>query len=184
MSDYAIALFLHIAGVMGFSVALGVEWAGLTQIQSASLAEQVRGWMGLLQAVRRVGFASMLTTVLTGVYMTLRVWGGAAWVIVSLGALVLVIALSVVLTGPRMAAISRAMMTASKSQPFHSLASHPLLWISLQTRIALALGIVLLKTAKPDWGGSLLVVGAAIVLGIASAVPAFRREPAPARLAD
>ena len=184
MNDYSIALFLHIAGVLGFSVALGLEWTGLWQIRSAILPDQVRGWMGILKGVRRVGFASMLTTVLTGVYMMLTVWGGVAWVTVSLGALVLVIALSLVLTGPRMAAIGRALTTASTSQTFHSLASHPLLWISIQTRIAIALGIVFLKTAKPGLSGSLLTLGVAVVLGIASALPASRHEQAPAGSAD
>jgi hypothetical protein len=176
MNDYSIALFLHIAGVLGFSVALGLEWTGLREIQRAIAAEQIRGWLGILKGVRSVGFASMLTTVMTGIYMMLTAWGGVAWVIVSLGALVLVIALSLVLTGPRMAAIGRALTTASILQSVHRLASDPLLWVSIQTRIAIALGIVLLKTAKPDWSGSLLVIGAAIVLGIASALPMPRRE--------
>lgn len=184
MNDYSIALFLHIAGVLGLGVALGLEWTGLRQIQSAVLPDQVRGWMRILKNVRSVGFASMLTTVLTGVYMMLTVWGGVAWVTVSIGALVLVIALSQVLTAPRMAAIGRALMTASISPAFHSLASHPLLWISIQTRIAVTLGIIFLKTAKPDLAGSLLTIGIAIVLGIASALSASRREKAPAGATD
>ena len=94
------------------------------------------------------------------------------------GALVLVIALSVALTAPRMAAIGRALAAekAPLSQTFHSLANHPLLWISIQTRVAIALGIVFLKIAKPDWGGSLITIGIAIVLGAASVLPMLRRE--------
>lgn len=178
MNDYSIALFLHIAGVLGLAVALGLEWTGLWQIQRATLPDQVRSWMGILKGVRRVGFASMLTTVLTGIYMMMTVWGGVAWVTVSIGALVLVIALAQALTALRMTAIGRACMTASTPQTFHSLASDSLLWISIQTRIAIILGIVFLKTAKPDWGGSLVTIGVAIVLGIASALLASRRERA------
>ncbi len=180
MSDYSIILFLHIVGALGFSVALGLEWTGLSQIRSAIVPEQVRAWMGILKGVRRVGFASMATTVLTGVYMMLTVWGGVAWVIVSLGALVLVILLSVALTGPGMAAIGRALVTEKGpvSQTFHSLANHALLWISIQARMAIALGIVLLKTVKPDLIGSLLIIGAAIMIGFASAVSMPRREQA------
>src|SRR5512136_184153 len=126
MNAYSIALFLHIVGAVGFFVALGLEWTGLRQIRSAMTPEQVRGWMGILKSVRRVGFASMLTTVITGIYLMLTVWGGAAWAIVSLGALVLVIILSLALTGPRMAAIGRACMTAPIPQTFEKLASHPL----------------------------------------------------------
>ncbi len=184
MNAYSFALFLHIAGVLGFSVALGLEWTGLRQISSAIRPDQVRGWMGILKGVRRVGFASMLTAVLTGLYMMLTVWGGVAWAIFSIGALVLVIALSQLLTAPRMAAIGKTLTTASLSPTFHSLSSHPLLWISIQTRIAITLGIVFLKTAKPEWSGSLFIIGLAIVLGIASALSAVRREQAPARSTD
>lgn len=174
MNDYSIALFLHIAGVMGISVALGLEWTGLRQIQRAISADQVRGWMAMLKGVRRVGFVSMLTAIITGIYMMLTVWGGMPWVTVSIGALVLVIALAQALTAPRMTAIGRALMTASIPQTFQTLASHPLLWISIQTRIAITLGIVLLKTAKPDLNGSLLSLGIAIVLGIGSVLLASR----------
>ena len=178
MNAYSIALFLHIVGALGFFVALGLEWTGLWQIRSAMTPQQVRGWMGILKSVRKVGFASMLTTAISGFYMMATVWGSEAWVIVSLGALVLVIVLSVVLTGPRMAAIGQALATEKVplSQTFHSLANDPLLWISIQTRVAIALGIVFLKTAKPDLGGSLLTIGIALVLGFASALPMPRRE--------
>ena len=180
MNAYSIALFLHIVGALGLFVALGLEWTGLWQIRSAMTPQQVRGWMGILKSVRKVGFASMLTTVISGIYMMATVWGGVAWVIVSLGALVLVIVLSMVLTGPRMAAIGRALASEKVplSQTFHSLANHPLLWISIQTRVAIALGIIFLKTAKPDLGGSLLTIGVAIVLGLASALSRPRRERA------
>ena len=180
MNDYSITLFLHIAGALGFFVALGLEWTGLRQIRRAMIPEQVREWMGILKSVRKVGFVSMLTTVITGVYMTVTIWRGEAWTFVTLGTLVLVIGLSVLLTGPRMAAIGKALARekAPVSQTFRNLVGDPLLWISLQTRVALALGIVFLKVAKPDLGGSLLTIGVAIVLGIASALPMPRRERA------
>ena len=179
MNAYSIALFLHIVGASGFFVALGLEWTGLWQIRSATTSGQVRGWMRILESVRKVGFASMLTAVVTGIYMVVTAWGGMAWVHVSVAALVLVIALSVALTGPRMAAIGRALATeVPASRTFHSLANHPLLRISIQTRVALALGIVLLKTAKPDLGGSLVTIGVAMALGLVSALPIARHAKA------
>jgi len=186
MNAYSIALFLHIVGAVGFFVALGLEWTGLWQIRSAMTPEQVRGWMGILKSVRKVGFASMLTTVITGIYMMVTDWGAEAWIIITVGSLVLVIGLAQVVTGPRMAAIGQA-LSAEKgplSRTFHSLANHPLLSISIQTRVAIALGIVFLKTVKPDWGGSLLTAGIAIVLGVASAMPMPRRERAGEGSAD
>jgi len=186
MNIYAIALFVHIAGALGLFVALGLEWAGLWQIRSAMTLELVRAGMGILKNVRKFGFASMLTTVITGIYLTVAFWGGVAWIYATLGSLVLVMALAQVVTAPRMAAIGQALFTekGSFSKPVHSLANHPLLWISIQTRSALALGIVFLKIAKPDLGGSLLTIGIAIVIGLASILPVSRRERAGESSAD
>ncbi len=104
----------------------------------------------------------------------------------TLGALVLGVVLTLALTGPRMAAIGRALTTerGPMSHGVRNLANHPLLWISIQTRVAIALGIVFLKYAKPDLGGSLLIIGVAIVLGLASALPMPRRERAQEGFAD
>lgn len=181
MNTYSLALFLHIVGVAGFFVALGLEWTGLSQIRSAMALEQVRAGMRILKNVRKVGFASMLTTVITGIYMMVTVWGALAWLFVTLGSLVLVIALAQAITAPRMAAIGQALASekGALSNTFHNLATHPLLSISIQIRVAIALGIVFLKIAKPDLGGSLLTIGVAIILGLASALSMTpRRERA------
>jgi len=178
MDAYSIVLFVHIVGVLGLFVALGLERTGLRQIRSAAVPEQVRAWMGIFKSTRGMGFAAMGTTVITGIYMLLADTGLVPWLYVSIGALVLVILLSVVLTGPRMVAIGQAMVMGkgTLSSNFHILANHPLLWISIQTRIAIALGIVFLKITKPSLGGSLLTIGVAIVLGIVSALPVSSRE--------
>ena len=120
----------------------------------------------------------MLAVVISGVYLMATAWGRVPWLIVTVGALVVVIALSLALSGPRMAAIGRAVATeqGAVSHTFHRVANHPLLWISIQTRVAITLGIVLLKTARPDVSGSLLIIIVAIVLGLASALPLPRRE--------
>ncbi len=177
MNDYSIALFVHIVGALGLFVALGLEWTGLWQIRSTTTTEQVRVWMRTSKSVRRLGIASMLVILISGFYMMATVWGGVAWIFVSLGALVLVIVLTLTLTGPRMAAIGQALTTelGPVSRTLQNLVNHPLLWISIQTRVAIALGIVFLKTAKPDLGGSLLTIGVVIVLGLASALPVPRR---------
>jgi hypothetical protein len=177
MNSYSIiALFLHIVGALGVSVALGLEWTGLRQIRTAMLPEQVRAWTGMFNSLRKVGLISMLTTVLTGIYMIVTYWGGKPWIIVTMDSLVLLIALAQVLTAPRMVAIGRTLAAekGSVSQNFHKLVNDPMLWISIQTRVAIVLGIIFLKIAKPDLPGSLLTVLIAIVLGIASALPGLR----------
>ncbi len=120
----------------------------------------------------------MLTILISGIYMMTTVWGGAAWIIVALAALVLGIVLAVRLTGPRMAAIERALTTEHRpvSRTILLAANNPLLWISIQTRVAIALGIVFLMTTKPNLSGALITIGIAIVLGMASVLSIPRRE--------
>jgi len=186
MDAYSIVLFVHIVGVLGLFVALGLEWTGLRQIRNATVPEQVRSWMGVLKSTRGAGFASMLTTVITGIYMILADTGLVPWIYISILSLVLVILLSVVLTGPRMVAIGQAlaMGKGTLSSTFYSSANHPLLLISIQTRIAIALGIVFLKITKPELAGSLLTIGVAIVLGIATSLHLPQHEQAHEGSAD
>jgi hypothetical protein len=186
MNNYSVALFLHIAGAMGFFAVLAIEWLGLQQIRSAISPEQVRAWMGIFKRARKVGFVSMLTTVISGFYMMDQVWGNVAWIEVTLGSLILVIVLSIVLTGPRMAAVGRALANEKGplSHTFYSLTNHPLLWLSIQTRIAITLGIVFLKIDRPDLDRALLTISVATVLGLVSALPMPRREHAQAGAVD
>jgi hypothetical protein len=179
MNYYSIALLLHILGALGFFMALGLEWTGLRQIRRTITSEQLREWMRISNSARRLGIISMLTILASGIYMMATAWGGVAWLIVALGALVLVILLSIV-TGRRAAPIRRAMTTeiGSVSPALHSLTNHPLLWISIQTRLAIALGIVVLMTVKPDLGGSLLVIAITTVIGLAVSLPIPRRAQA------
>lgn len=173
MSNYSIALFLHIVGALGFFVVLGLEWIGLSQIRRAILPEEVRAILGVVNRTDRLAVISMLTTIITGIYMLLTVWGWVPWILMVLGALVLEIVLFVVLTRPQLRSIEHALAVEKGpvSQTFYNLVDNPILWISNQTRVAIILGIVYLKIAKPDLGGSLLTIGIAIVLGLVSALP-------------
>jgi hypothetical protein len=180
MNVYSIVLFLHIVGALGFFAALGLEWTSLRQLRHATTAEQVREWIRVPADMGRVGLVSMLTLLISGFYMMATDWGGVAWIMVTLGAIVLMILLGIALTGRRMAAIGRAVTeeTGPVSPTLHRLLHHPLLWISIQTRVAIGLGIVFLMTVKPDLIGSLLTISVATVLGLASAVPLRGRERA------
>ncbi len=180
MNASSVILFLHIVGALGFFVALGLEWTGLREIGSTRLPEQVRGWMRIIRNTNKLGIASMLTLLITGLYMVLTDVGWVAWILVVLGAVVLAMALTMALTRPRMGAIGHALDKERwpLSESFHNLASQPILRISIQTRATIALGIVFLKIAQPNLGESLLVIGVAVVLGVISTLPAPRRVSA------
>jgi hypothetical protein len=176
MGIFSIALFLHIVGALGVSLALGLEWIGLSQIRRSTVPQQIRAILGLVKSTTRFGFISMLTTFITGIYMVWTAIGWVPWILVVLGALILLIVLTRALTTPRMTAIARTLATEkeSVSQTFRNLANDPMLWISVQTRVAIVLAIIFLKIATPDLGKSLLTIGVAIVLGFVSALPKLR----------
>ena len=166
MNDYAIALFLHSVGALGLFVALGLEWTSLLQRRATS-AEQARERMRIAAGVRGVSGASLATLLLSGLYLTATVWGGVAWIAVALAAMVLLAVLGAALSGPRMAAIGQVVEHGPLAP-----VPDPLLWVSMQTRLAVALGIVFLMTFKPDLNGSLVTIAVAAVLGLVAALPA------------
>jgi hypothetical protein len=172
MTIYSIVLFLHIAGALGLFMALGLEWTSLYRLRRATSVEQVREWLNISSGVGRVGMASMLLLLGSGVYMTAMVWHGAAWIGVTIGALVLLAIVTVALTRRRMAAIQQAVAAADGGAlaGLYPLLQQPALWVAIKVRVAVILGIVFLMTVKPDLGGSLLTIGVAAGLGLISAL--------------
>lgn len=164
MSIYAIALFFHIVGALALFATLTFEWVGLRQTRNAGSLEQTRPWLGIINAAGKAGFPSMLTTVITGVYMMVTVWGQAPWLATTVGALVLMIVLARV-ASPRLKTLEQSLV-----------ANDVLLWVSVQTRVAIVFAITFLKIAKPGLADSLLIVGVAVVLGVVSALSISRRH--------
>ena len=177
MTFYSFALFLHIVGALGLFMALGLEWTSLWYLRRATTAEQVNQWFLIFALLRRIYPVSWAAILLPGFYMTATVWGGVAWISIAFAGIILIVVLGVALTGRRMAAIGPAVAAerGSLSPTLRQRLHDPLLWTSIQTRAAIALGIVFLMTVKPGLDGALLTIGVAVVLGLASALPAWRR---------
>jgi len=51
----------------------------------------------------------------------------------------------------------------------------PILWVSVQARIALALGIVFLMSVKPGLIGSLTTIGVSLIAGLVASTPIWGR---------
>jgi hypothetical protein len=177
MSTYSITLFLHIAGALGFFTALGLERMILGQLGCAATTDEVRRWIGIDGGVRRLGMASMVTLLLSGFAMMAIAQIGGAWLIVSFWMLVALSVLAIVLSGRRMADVKRNIPAGDGpvSPALQSALHHPLLWVAIKLRVAIALGIVFLMTVKPPLLIALLVVGVAAIIGLASALPFLRR---------
>jgi hypothetical protein len=178
MNYYLIVKLIHIIGALGFFMVLGLEWFSLSQARNAATSEQIRERLQFSRSAQRLGPLSMLTILITGFYMMATVWHGVAWLIIALGALILMVVLGGALTGPRMASIGRALATENGpvSSSLHDLLHNSLLWLSLRIRVSIALGIVFLMTLKPNLLGSLITMAVVIVLGLAFSLPARSRD--------
>jgi hypothetical protein len=178
---YSVALFVHILGALGLFMALGLEWAGLRQLRRAATAEQARAWLSAVAVLPRLYAPAATAILLSGLYMIATAWSWTVgWPGVALAALVLLAALGAALTGRRMAAIGRAVAAESGpvSPALRQRLHDPVLWTSVQTRLAIAVGIVFLMTIKPALGGALLAIGVAALLGLAATIPAWGRDRA------
>jgi hypothetical protein len=173
MSHYPLALYLHIVGALGFFIALGLEWMSVRRLRQATNVTQVRDWVMISTGSAKVGMPSMLLLLISGALMTVSAWGAVPWVLVTLGAIVLLIILALGLSRRRIAAIGQAV--AEEEGPLSStlrqLTHHPLLWLAIQTRVAIALGVVFLMTVKPDLISSLLTIGVAAGIGLGFSIP-------------
>jgi hypothetical protein len=185
VSLYSISVFLHVVGALGLFAALGLEWAGLFNLQRATEVGQVREWMRLLGAPRFLGGPAALIILVSGIYMTSARWGSQGWIIVALGGMVLIAVLGAALGGRRAGAIVRA-LAAGNGPISPALARQlydPVLTLSLRLRVALLLGIIFLMSVRPGTAGSLAAMGVAGLIGLAAAVPAWGTGRRPARMA-
>lgn len=175
MTFYSFALFLHIVGALGLFIALGLEWTSLWYLRRATTSEQVNQWLPVFALLGRIYPFAWTAILLPGFYMTATVWGGVAWISIAFAAIFLLPIIGVVISGRRMAAIG-PMVAAERgaiSPALRQRLRDPLLWASIQTRVAITLGIVFLMTVKPGLAGALLTIGVAVILGFASALPAW-----------
>jgi len=177
MTFYSFALFLHIVGTLGLFIALGLEWTSLGYLRRATTAEQVQPWLQLFALLRRIYPISWAAILLPGFYMTATAWRGAAWISIAFAAIILIAVVGAAISGRRMAAIGPAVAAESGrlSPALRQRLGDPLLWASIQTRVAISLGVVFIMTVKPGLAGSLLTIGLAAILGLASALPAWSR---------
>lgn len=187
MNLYNTVLFLHILGAMGMFAAAGLEWTGLRPLRRATTSEGVRTWLRVLRPASRLGPISMTALLLTGLYMTAALRTRMAWVMASMVGLIVLGALAGGLSGRRIKAIHRRLAASEPgalSPELQRLVRHPALWISLQVRTGLFLGIVFLMTTKPAMAASLLVLAVAVALALAAGPAMWRSAGAEARPAE
>jgi hypothetical protein len=177
MTLYSVELFVHVVSALGIFAALTLESAALVRLRRATSASEARGWIEFAPGMPALAIGSPVFLLLSGIFMTGQMSGWMlAWPRVALGALILIGPLGAV-SGRRMRAIRQACAAniPNESELIGKL-HDPFLKFSMNIRIALVLGIVLLMTAKPELRESLGIVVSAIFLGFVSTLLFWRRD--------
>ena len=178
MDLYSVLIFAHVLGAVALFAALGIEVAAFRRLRGARTAHQARTWIGPLREAGRLGPAVMVTILIAGVWMMAVRWGAEPWIITALVGLVVMAVLGTALTRPAMGRLGTSLAGESPQLPpdFRVLVEGPLR-ISLWLRLAIAVGILGLMTAKPEAFGSLAIMGAAMAIGVGAAVRRHQEVP-------
>ena len=169
-----IALFLHVLGAMGYSVATLISPFGLWSLRRAQRVEQARALLNLLETTGPISGISLLLILVTGIYMTGAAWGWrTAWIDVTLGSLLLLLLPTGAVMGIRrhaLAAQANQLPDGPLPEALRCGIRDPLLGASTVMLVGLLLGIVFLMTVKPALVGALIVMGlclgASLVVGL------------------
>ncbi len=173
MAFYPYALLLHIVGVLGMFIAIGLEQAVLFRLRAAKTTELVREWTRIMGIADKLFPISGVLILGAGLYMAFTAWGWSqAWIDVSLGVFVLTSVLSPTVTSPRFKAIHRASETAPEgpvSAELAQLTHDPVLLTTIFIMDFLTVAVVCLMTTKPGWGGALAIIAAAFLAALVAA---------------
>lgn len=86
MDLYPLLIFLHVLGAVALFAALGIEVVALGRLRSATTPDVARAWLDLLGTP--LPLVSMLTILITGIWMSILRWGDQAWIAASFFAIV------------------------------------------------------------------------------------------------
>ncbi len=171
MNIYTIVLFLHIISAIGVCIGISVVLLGVALLRRAQRVEQVRTILAFATTAFPIAGVSMLLLLAAGFYLALSAWSlRTSWIAVTLVSLLLMIALGAGLIGPRMRAIVMATREASEGLLPSQLSARihePVLFTVLLIQALMLLGIVFLMTTKPELVRSIIVMGVALVVGLA-----------------
>ena len=177
MNTYTIVLFLHFVGMAALFIGYGLEWTASTLLRGATTAGEARSWLRIYRGSLPVSGPGLLLLILTGGYMAgVTQRSAAGWVIAAWIGIAVALVIGFGLLLPRfkkLRPLLQAEGTAALSSEVLGRVKDPVIITLIRIRSMLALGIVYLMTAKPELVPSLVVLLAAIGLGVILAAPAW-----------
>ena len=165
----AIALFVHILGVIATFSGLSMQQRAGSRLRKATTYAEARPWSDVLAMTRPMVPSGAVMLVLTGAYLTTQVATPRppVWIVVAIVAVVVmgILALAVVNRGFGAIAAGVAAGDGPLSGDAAGRITNRRLWSALGSANAAALGTLWLMTAKPGPLESVLVVTIAVLIG-------------------
>ena len=164
MNAYGILIFLHVLGAVGMFASWTIEALAHAQLGATGTAAAIQPWRAMRRVAAKLGGASMIGAILTGIVM-MRMSGGAPWMFAAIAELVLIVAVAVVVERQ----IAPVLRAAAAGSPHDLALISRAMSVSLRFRVVTGVTIVALMTLKPDTTGALALIAAGIVTGFAVA---------------
>src|SRR5262245_58348870 len=167
MLDRAIALFIHLMGVITLFVAIGIVQRGGARIRGASTVGEMRLWLGLVESTNRMFPAGTLLILLSGLYLAARFWSfRVPWVSVAMASIVVMAVVGGTVIGRGLRKIAGAAAGSGPvSVDLARIARRPAPWIAAAALNGMALGVVWIMVRKSGWAESIAVILAFAVIG-------------------
>lgn len=167
MNFYLLVLFLHILGVVGLFLGLGIEGTVLKSLNRASTTEEVLSWLSSMKLLRITFAISTLLLLLPGIYMVVEVWNWTGWVVIGL---IILVALSGLgnMTGKKLGDVFKSLSEpkGSLSTEIKEKLSSPFLIKAFKVKIFIVTGTIFIMTLKTDWLGSVVTIVIAFLIGL------------------
>ena len=153
---YNYALFFHIVGALLLFAGLGIELTSLLNIKEANRHILIPK---ILKMNRVYGIA-MILILLTGIEMMSEVWGFNSWIIMAFIGIIINSILFTNVTGKRLKNFIKTSVKGSDNMQSENkmMVNDPILWLSVNVRISVIIGIIFLMTIKPGMLWSLVTI--------------------------
>jgi hypothetical protein len=178
MGIYGFAFAAHVVGAVALLVGLVLITISLWRMPRAVTIAGFRKWAGIATKADKLLPAGAALILLSGLYMTMTVWGWShGWANTSLAALLLMSPLTPTIIGPRLGELRKAATGVSADSVPSSLriaTYDPVLHTGVSVMMLVSLGIAAVMVTKPTTLGSIMLVAIALLVGLAAAFPAWR----------
>jgi hypothetical protein len=168
MRLYAIAMFVHVLGLIAVFAGFAIQQRAGLRLRQAARFEEARPWAEMLVVTRSMIPSGALMLLASGGYLSARMWPNLpAWVLVAIVAVLFLGTASLAVIGPRFAAIGRSVSVGegSLSVAATQTIARADTWATLSAANGAALGTIWLMTARPALLEAVLVVLLPAIIG-------------------